>query len=295
MNQKLTALSLEQLAKQMPVLSEQEQQAYWGGGTGTKDDPYTYAEFFKMSNSGSFPGGYVDLGDGVVCEYVASNASYEGLYLEEVIITGNALENFRREREIYGQDGSGFWGLVPGYEFSEESHGGGSPSGVPRIDLSRVEFWNTQEPRECYRACVKILSKYGVRPQGGSPNQKILVADQSGTDLYACPTYMEALNYIQDQLRKGNPVIVGVDDGARVSTHNNHSATEHFLVIVGMGEHEGKQYFHYYDVGTQYQTKGTSPDNRLFITEGNLLQGTIGSGKYMKRYTVTEVRKNIEQ
>lgn len=59
MKQKLTALSLEQLAKEMPVLSEQEQQAYWGGGTGTKDDPYTYQEYSQMLDSGTWSGGYV--------------------------------------------------------------------------------------------------------------------------------------------------------------------------------------------------------------------------------------------
>lgn len=56
MKQKLTALSLEQLAKEMPVLSEQEQQAYWGGGTGTKDDPYTYQEYSQMLDSGTWSG-----------------------------------------------------------------------------------------------------------------------------------------------------------------------------------------------------------------------------------------------
>lgn len=59
MKQKLTALSLEQLAKEMPVISEQEQQAYWGGGTGTKDDPYTYQEYSQMLDSGTWSGGYV--------------------------------------------------------------------------------------------------------------------------------------------------------------------------------------------------------------------------------------------
>ena len=59
MKQKLTVLSLEQLAKEMPILSEQEQCSYWGGGTGTWEDPYSYEEYQKLVQSGSWSGGYV--------------------------------------------------------------------------------------------------------------------------------------------------------------------------------------------------------------------------------------------
>lgn len=59
MKQKLTVLSLEQLAKEMPILSEQEQCSYWGGGTGTWEDPYSYEEYQNLVQSGSWSGGYV--------------------------------------------------------------------------------------------------------------------------------------------------------------------------------------------------------------------------------------------
>lgn len=59
MKRKITRSSLEQLAKELPVLSEQEQRYYIGGGSGTEQDPYDYEEYRRMSVSGTWMGGYV--------------------------------------------------------------------------------------------------------------------------------------------------------------------------------------------------------------------------------------------
>ena len=47
---KLTRKSLEELAQKMPVLSEEVQRSYIGGGSGTYDSPYTFEEYLNLHN-----------------------------------------------------------------------------------------------------------------------------------------------------------------------------------------------------------------------------------------------------
>ncbi len=56
---KLTKQSLDELAKVMPVLSEEVQISLIGGGDGSMSNPYTVQEFDQMSDSGTWTGGYV--------------------------------------------------------------------------------------------------------------------------------------------------------------------------------------------------------------------------------------------
>jgi hypothetical protein len=51
---------LERLAKEMQVLSTEEQRMFLGGGTGTQYDPYTTNEFDTLRSAGSWFGGYVE-------------------------------------------------------------------------------------------------------------------------------------------------------------------------------------------------------------------------------------------
>ena len=56
---KLKRLTLNELAEIMPIVSENEQQEYEGGGNGTSGNPYTYAEYESLLNAGRWTGGYV--------------------------------------------------------------------------------------------------------------------------------------------------------------------------------------------------------------------------------------------
>jgi len=56
---KITRLSLAELAKEVPTLSETISQACIGGGSGYSSDPYTIEEMDRMIESGSWTGGYV--------------------------------------------------------------------------------------------------------------------------------------------------------------------------------------------------------------------------------------------
>lgn len=57
---KLTRKNLDELAGIMPKINEVLQQSFIGGGTGTRDDPYTKSEFDVMCDSGNWLGGYVE-------------------------------------------------------------------------------------------------------------------------------------------------------------------------------------------------------------------------------------------
>ena len=57
---KLTRMSLEELAMTLPVVENEIQASYVGGGNGTYEDPYTQKEYYSMLAIGSWQGGYVE-------------------------------------------------------------------------------------------------------------------------------------------------------------------------------------------------------------------------------------------
>lgn len=59
MAKKITKATLAELAREMSILSEQDQYSYYGGGNGSSFDPYTYEEYQNLVFSGSWHGGYV--------------------------------------------------------------------------------------------------------------------------------------------------------------------------------------------------------------------------------------------
>lgn len=156
-------------------------------------------------------------------------------------------------------------------------------------DIANSEYWVHQQPSECWKASIEILANYGLKNNSGYPQNRIIMADQSGVILIPKET-QNAINYIDSQLKVGKPVLVGLDDNLRQGTYNTHKATEHFFVIVGKGCDEGKRYYRFFDVGAHSRELGTGENSRLFLLENGLLQGKSAGGTH--NYTVTEVRKN---
>jgi hypothetical protein len=162
-----------------------------------------------------------------------------------------------------------------------------SDCGQVHLDLSIESNWETQPPGECYATCVKILKKYGVTPKDWT--HQILTANQSGNNITKFNA-KEGINYIDSQLEKGNPVIVGLDRSFFKATYNNHKATDHFVLIVGRLCSDGKIQYHFHEVGTEDKDKGISANN-IFNLENDLLKGSPAYNSSHK-YTVTEVRRN---
>ncbi|MGE8552419.1 MAG: PAAR-like protein [Chryseobacterium jejuense] len=156
-------------------------------------------------------------------------------------------------------------------------------------DVAKPEHWIHQRPSECWQASIDILANYGLKNNSGYPQNRIIMADQSGNTLIA-KDFQQGLDYIDSQLKSGKPIIVGLDDNLRKATYNSHKATEHFFVIVGSGCEEGKRYYRFFDVGSSKKEEGTAEKNKLFLLDNNLLQGKSYGGSH--NYTVTEVRRN---
>lgn len=56
---KLTKRSLDEMAKTMLIINENEQYAFVGGGDGTRYNPYTEEEYNSFLGTSGFSGGYV--------------------------------------------------------------------------------------------------------------------------------------------------------------------------------------------------------------------------------------------
>jgi muramidase (phage lysozyme) len=157
------------------------------------------------------------------------------------------------------------------------------------FDVAKAENWVHQRPSECWQASIDILANYGLRNNSGYPQNRIIMADQEDKKLIPKST-QKALDYLDSQLKIGNPIVVGVDDNLREATYNSHRATEHFFVIVGKGCENGKIYYRFFDVGSRVVGEGTAEKNKLYLLDNKLLEGKSYGGTH--NYTVTEVRRN---
>lgn len=167
------------------------------------------------------------------------------------------------------------------------------------IDLSNkvpfVSQYSLARPDvACCRASQKIIKDSGIA-NAGSKAYRIITGkvNESKTDIIPTENSKFGVNYINSQLEKGNPVMVGVDHTISKGQDDNQPA-DHFVVIVGRGYDKIKNqgYFIFYEVGygPQNEAKGKSDKNRLYVEEDNTIRGTNDAGK--KRFTVTDIRKN---
>ena len=103
----------------------------------------------------------------------------------------------------------------------------------------------------------------------------------------------QSISYLDQQLEKGNPVLVGVDHTYKYKGgFNNDVTTDHFVVIVGRGSKDKKVFYRFYEVGTSFKAKGISNLNVLFVQDDYSLKGsTAYTSKHI--YTVTQIRKNL--
>ena len=180
--------------------------------------------------------------------------------------------------------------------------------GKKHVDLRDSTKWQTQfdtkygnkvkQSRACWKACYQILANYGVsgggldyskNPTGealhqvGKEVEKDLIIDNN--------VALKAKLYIDEQLNKGKPILVGVDHTNFNPGYNNDKTTDHFLVIVGKSCEKGKEFYLFYEVGTSYKNKGVSDENKLFVKEDNTLRGSTAYSS-IKKYTVTQIREN---
>jgi len=190
------------------------------------------------------------------------------------------------------------------------------------IDLSDASKWMSQfndsekytdekgvvkmKQDGCWRTSVKVLKNYGV--EGGSLGKKLLETYGNGTNKYSnviqtvinmsdgslkvTGDELLGVRYIDSQLSKKKPVLVGVDKNKN-KTYNKDNSTEHFFVITGRKCENGKIYYRYFEVGTYESNKilkGITTQNKLYLKEDNTLAGIKPIDN--TPLTVTQVRKN---
>jgi len=165
------------------------------------------------------------------------------------------------------------------------------------INLSNVVPFVSQQtlpnPDEaCCRASQKILKDYGIESAGSKSNR--IIVGQNNIDNTGIEPTKEAktgIDYINQQLESGNPVMVGVNHNLKKGQKDGQSA-DHFVVIVGRSYDEEKKqfYFNFYEVGTSDESKGKSGANRLYVNDNTTITGTNYAGK--RQFTVTDVRIN---
>ena len=200
------------------------------------------------------------------------------------------------------------------------------------IDLRGKVRWRTQFDEEfgdkdeqrkaCKKACNAIIKQLGIKWE--NPNNDGKVAYQVAIErdveyinnaykrikpkfnkesppkqddymmIYE-KVFKDGLEYLDDQVEQGYPVIVGVDH-TYGNTYNNDKSTDHFVVIVGRKyDKQGKLYYLFYEVGVGDEERGASDGdaNRLYL-ESNALRSKTSHRRDKKKYFVTQIRKNIK-
>lgn len=147
--------------------------------------------------------------------------------------------------------------------------------------------------RNCLQLAKEQIGKNGVRDLGYNSAFKIF--DSTGGPY---PNVAKAgVEYTVSKLQQGIPVIAGVDyKPGSTSTENRDGKTDHFVVIVGMGQEvDGRKYFLFFDNATNWVSNGTNGENKLYFNETTgIITGktSVTNPTAVYDYRITQIRKN---
>lgn len=168
----------------------------------------------------------------------------------------------------------------------KQNQGGGGAGTNPSINVPGPWFSQITNNTTCYDACAEIAGYKGLREKA------IDVASYQNNiygngNLIISSKAKEGIDAINNHLLSSQRITVGVHQEG--SNQNNFNvATNHFVVINGMGVDSKGAYYTFVDPGTSRREAGESPQNKLYVGQDYSLRGTtVYSGK---TYTVTEVR-----
>lgn len=169
------------------------------------------------------------------------------------------------------------------------------PNVIPKIDFVG---WNEifHPTWQCMQYAQAQIAKKDKAISGYfAPGQTIQIyKSATGADANAAKM---AIGYLISSLQNGSPVIVGVDDLGGSPNMQTDQTTDHFIVIVGMGQNAEGSFFTFYDNASPNPLEGASDKNKLYykVTEG-IITGKSQTG-YARNpifhdYIVTQIRKN---
>lgn len=249
---------------------------------GSASNPYTWDEYIKMVEEGTWTGGFVE-GAG----YILPDVTIYGSLHDSQDDSFNDSYYFS---DAEGSNGSSNTGGNTGGG-GTGSGGDGGNSGVYADVLKPSDFcgFKKSEPRNCFERCKEMLKKTGASLNGKEILMTYSDADGNATDHTS--NTAKGLDYIDSQLEKGHAVIVVVDYKAGTSLDPSRAdkAGDHFVIIVGGGRNGG---YHYFDPATAYQDRGTSEDNKFDLGNGKLTDKNNCTGKGEHNYTVSSIRQN---
>ena len=149
---------------------------------------------------------------------------------------------------------------------------------------------NGRKP-QCADYAREQLRVVGVLVGGGSdPTNMYVYSEKKGANKVVLD---KAIKYIKSELKSGRPVFIGVDDAPNQKI--NEGTTDHFLVIVGMGNDKNGNYFQVYDNASGDVQDGTNSSNKLYHDEKkNIVEGKTNTSysQGVNPYKLSQVRKN---
>jgi muramidase (phage lysozyme) len=172
------------------------------------------------------------------------------------------------------------------------------------IDLRNKIVWHSQydaqwgnkksQDEACWKSSQQILTNSGLGNLSGYSSDAIQLAKEINNHTkmnYLSEGLKNGIKYIDEQLQKNNPVLVGVnhDLNYRHEKNNDHT-TDHFVVIVGRDCDNKGAFYLFYEVGTAHKEMGESDDNKLYILKDRIEGKTAYNSS--KLYQVAQVRKN---
>lgn len=152
----------------------------------------------------------------------------------------------------------------------------------------------------CYDAARAMVKQKGGKldsnPKTFSQARIQMMQQIGGKNNYRSQNLELGVKFIDDQLKKGNPIFVGVDD-ERVAAYNRDKSTEHFVVIMEKVVKDEKVYYRYYDPAFP-SSLGYSSNNLLLLNNKSITGKRQWSPVYDKKskkwrkpdFTVTHAR-----
>ncbi len=145
--------------------------------------------------------------------------------------------------------------------------------------------------KACWKTSRKLLLNAGLGTDSGKNMSPIITAleNKDHTSIALTTDAQSGVSYIDVQLEKGNPVLVGLNH--TLSYGINDKTTDHFVVIVGRACENNKTYYRFYEVGTSWAHLGQHSNNKFFLGDDFSLRSYRKNKS--EKYLVSQVRENF--
>jgi hypothetical protein len=176
------------------------------------------------------------------------------------------------------------------------------PSYGPVIDKTKAVLFEIED-YDCHVFVKKQLSNAGYKISSYfldyvgefSPNNVIhfeTIQVYTELDGINVSEIDHALDYLYSALKRGIPVVAGVNTKTGSSNPLTDNTTDHFIVIVGMGSDNNGNYFSFYDSADAEVDKVTHPDNKLYFNNNKFKGKSKADYANGFDYTLTQIRKS---